>query len=499
MDLREQGEVPIAIPINFKELVSGSVVESSRIEAKEDFNPERVVHTICAFANDIDNIGGGYVLIGVAEKNSLLQLPPKGISREQVDSVLKRLSQLCRGIEPHYEPIVEPKQVAENRYVIVIWCPGGQGRPYKAYKNVYKKGSTERLYYIRKMASTPVATSEEERELYYVSSTIPFDDQANLAAFPSDLSLALMRDHLKEIGSSLYEQSEHATLEELADDLQLLSGPPESLRPRNVGILMFSDHIHTYFRYARIEVVDLPDPTGQNMVEKTFTGPIQRQLRDALTYIKNYMLESKIVKFADRAESQTVFNYPYAAVEEILSNAVYHRSYKVSEPITVRKTPDALEITSYPGFDRSIKDSDIQSRNIRGRIYRNRRIGDFLKELHLIEGRNTGFPTTFRALADNGSPMPDFQMDENRNYLSVILHVHPAFQPQESRRDAGRRELEQRILDALPERPVLISELARLLGYKGITKRLRITVDAMLSEGTLRSVRDGARNRIARP
>lgn len=331
-----------------------------------------------------------------------------------------------------------------------------------------------------------------------MSSTIPFDDQANLAAFPSDLSLALMRDHLKEIGSSLYEQSEHATLEELADDLQLLSGPPESLRPRNVGILMFSDHIHTYFRYARIEVVDLPDPTGQNMVEKTFTGPIQRQLRDALTYIKNYMLESKIVKFADRAESQTVFNYPYAAVEEILSNAVYHRSYKVSEPITVRKTPDALEITSYPGFDRSIKDSDIQSRNIRGRIYRNRRIGDFLKELHLIEGRNTGFPTTFRALADNGSPMPDFQMDENRNYLSVILHVHPAFQPQESRGDAGRRELEQRILDALPERPVLISELARLLGYKGITKRLRITVDAMLSEGTLRSVRDGARNRIAR-
>ena len=54
----------MAIPINSKELVSGSVVESSRIEAKEDFNPERVVHTICAFANDIDNIGGGYVLIG---------------------------------------------------------------------------------------------------------------------------------------------------------------------------------------------------------------------------------------------------------------------------------------------------------------------------------------------------------------------------------------------------------------------------------------------------
>ena len=49
-------------------------------------------------------------------------------------------------------------------------------------------------------------------------------------------------------------------------------------------------------------------------------------------------------------------NYPYAAVEEILSNAVHHRSYQIGEPINVRITPTAMEITSFPGFDRSITD-----------------------------------------------------------------------------------------------------------------------------------------------
>ena len=32
--------------------------------------------------------------------------------------------------------------------------------------------------------------------------------------------------------------------------------------------------------------MDILNPTGSNMVEKVFTGPIQRQLRDALGFIK---------------------------------------------------------------------------------------------------------------------------------------------------------------------------------------------------------------------
>lgn len=487
----------MTIPINIAQLISGSVVESTRIEFKAGFNPEAIIHTMCAFANDIDNIGGGYIVIGIEEKAGTPQLPPKGVRQTEVDGILKKLHGFCHCIEPFYEPVVEPV-VLQGSIVIVIWCSAGFGRPYKAAKNVYHNTSDKR-YYIRKLASTHVASPDEERELFYAASDIPFDDRPNLTASVDDLSLALMRDHLREIGSSLYGQSENASLVDLARDLQLLSGPPEDLRPRNVGLLMFSDHTARFFRYARIEVVDMPDPTGQNMTEKVFVGPIQRQLRDSLAYIKNYELKSMTLKHDDQPEATTVWNYPFAAVEEILSNAVYHRSYQIQEPITVRVTPEGMEITSYPGFDRSISDTDIAAHDIRARLYRNRRIGDFLKELHLIEGRNTGFPTAFASLRRNGSPMLRFEMDEERSFLSVILPIHPSFAPQRSRREANEDELKTRILSTLPTEPTSITQLARLLGYKGVSKRLRTTVNAMLRDGDLRAVADGARNKLTLP
>lgn len=52
----------MGLPINVHELIESRVVESSRIEYKADWNPEPIVHTITAFANDVDAMGGGYVV-----------------------------------------------------------------------------------------------------------------------------------------------------------------------------------------------------------------------------------------------------------------------------------------------------------------------------------------------------------------------------------------------------------------------------------------------------
>lgn len=80
----------MALPINIDKLVSGEVVESTRIEFKGGFNPNPIMHSICAFANDIDNIGGGYIIIGVDEDNGRPVLPPRGIDQSEVDRTLKR-------------------------------------------------------------------------------------------------------------------------------------------------------------------------------------------------------------------------------------------------------------------------------------------------------------------------------------------------------------------------------------------------------------------------
>jgi hypothetical protein len=38
------------------------------VEYQAGWNPEEIVHTICAFANDLHNLGGGYIFICIAEK-----------------------------------------------------------------------------------------------------------------------------------------------------------------------------------------------------------------------------------------------------------------------------------------------------------------------------------------------------------------------------------------------------------------------------------------------
>jgi len=59
--------------------------------------------------------------------------------------------------------------------------------------------------------------------------------------------------------------------------------------------------------------------------------------------------------------------------------------------------------------------------------YRNRRLGDFLKELDLTEGRATGIPVVFDAMRHNGSPDPVFETDEGRTWFQVKLPIQPAF------------------------------------------------------------------------
>lgn len=485
----------MAIPVNIDDLINQRIVESNRVEFKRDWNPSPIIHSICAFANDIDNVGGGYIVIGVEEKDGSPVFPVKGIDKNKVDDILKQLIGYCHCIEPLYYPVAEPV-LFDDKYIIVVWVSGGYGRPYKAAKDVYSDKSNK-LYYIRKFSSTVVASPQEEKQLFYVSSNIPFDDRPNLAADVSDLDIALMRQHLKEIGSSLYDLSLKSDALKVAKDMQLVAGPTENLKPLNVGILMFSENPQRYFRYARIEVVDMPDPTGTNMVEKTFVGPIQRQLRDALSYIKNYVLKEAVIKLPDRAEAHTIANYPYAAIEELLSNAVYHRSYQENEPITVKITPQSIAITSFPGFDSSITDENIAHFDITSPIYRNRRIGDFLKELHLIEGRNTGYPTVLNALRDNGSPYPTFTMDSGRTYLTVTLPVHPYFLPKVA--DNDKNALYQtKILEALGDKAMSKNELAQAMGYKGISAKLSQAVETMLANGTLKQVPIGSTVKICR-
>lgn len=259
-----------------------------------------------------------------------------------------------------------------------------------------------------------------------LTATVPFDDRQCRTADVDDLRPGLLQTFLKEVGSELHQQASKMPLVELGRQMNIVDGADEFVKPRNVGVLFFHDEPRTFIPGAQIDVVIFPDgPDSDVLVEKTFHGPLHEQVRDALRYIESSVIREKVIKHKDRAKATRLFNYPFPAVEEAVVNAVYHRSYEQREPVEVRVNPDGIEIVSYPGPDASIRIEALNTDKIVARRYRNRRIGEFLKELELTEGRCTGIPKIRAAMKKNGSPPPKFSTDEGRTYFLVELPVHP--------------------------------------------------------------------------
>ena len=491
----------MAIPITIDKLLNENIVEWARIEFKEGWNPETTLKTISAFANDIDNWGGGYIVIGAEEKDGKVVRPVKGIEPNSADKIQKELLRYCKYLKPVYLPQTEPVYF-DGKMLLLVWCPGGYERPYACPKAPDSKNS-EKIYYIRKLSSTIEATDIDVKELMSLSHNIPFDDRINPKAEMKDLKYPIIKNYLQNVGSSLLDDIDNLDTDQLARNLRIADGPLEYYKPLNVGLLFFNDHPEMFFPYSQIEVVNIPDPTGQGMEERTFTGPIDEQLQNTLNYIKNNVIAEKIYKVIGQAEAIRVKNYSYEAIEEFLSNAIYHKSYQIHEPVTVRIEADKIEITSTPGPDRSISDDDINKYQMRTRRYRNRRIGDFLKELHLVEGRNTGIPTAIKAIKENGSPLPTLLTDEERSFFSVIIPIHEAFLGkglsgnEEAGKDANiskrrtKKQIKECILDLLEEESISANELYKRLGYSGnASKTFRNCVEELIAEGQIHYASD---------
>ena len=442
------------LPINIENLLDDNVVEWVRIEFEKGWNPDTTLKTISAFANDMDNWGGGYIVIGAEEENGRLIRPVSGLSNDSIDHIQKELLKYCNYLKPKYIPQSEPVQY-DGKTLLLIWCPGGYDRPYQCPKKP-TSSNPEKTYYIRRLSSTIEASELDVKELMALTHNIPFDDRINIKSDITDLKFPLLRNYLQTVNSNLLNDIDRLTIEEIASNLRIADGPKEYYKPLNVGLLFFNDDPEKFFPYCRIELVNIPDPTGQAMEERIFTGPIDQQLQDVLRYIKNNVIAEKIFKSDDQAEAIRVKNYSFEALEEFISNAVYHRSYQLYDPITIRIEKECIEITSTPGPDKSISDEDIANLKMKSRRYRNRRIGDFLKELHLVEGRNTGIPTALRGIANNGSPLPEFITDDDRTFFSVIVPIHKSFLTAEvekpiiqNKKRRTKKEIKKLVVDCL--------------------------------------------------
>jgi len=479
------------LPINLDDLIHRRAIEDNRTEFKAAWGTRvktAVVHTVCAFANDLLNLNGGFIVIGIEEHAGRAVLPPRGLEGSDIERLQKEIRGACKRIQPDYQPVLFPVSY-QSKVILVVWAPAGDNRPYEAPENLSEKGSP-RHFYVRCGPETVKAQGELKRQLLETAAKVPFDDRRNSEGKLEDISPTLVRRFLHDIRSGLVEGKQALDDCELYRNLRIVTRLNGHEAPRNVGLLFFNEEPDRFFRGARIEVVQFGDDAGGDLIEeRVFTGPLPQQIKSVLAYLDS-LGGTLVQKIRGEAKVERTVPYPYEAMEEAIVNAVYHRGYDTPpEPTKVYLYPDRMEITSHPGPVQGIlPEHFLPSSHIPPVPARNRRIGEFLKELRLAEGRGTGIPKIHRKMEENGSPAARFDFDSERTYFRVILPVHPRYQVLHALREAAR-------LWAIGERHSAINHLTRAFEHQRGSGALASQIieyalgleDMKLAQDTIRS------------
>lgn len=413
------------LPINVNDLVSGRT-ESVRVEYKASWDAKttgpQVLKTICAFANDFQNLNGGYVLIGVGEGKGGAGAHVIGLPRADVEEAQKWISGRCKGnMRPSYAPVLSPEEL-EGRDVLVVWAPGSQDRPHRA-RNPHDGAWP---YWIRVGPQTVNAeTAGYLSALLETTAPVAWDNQAAHRSRLGDMREGMVREYLHEVGSDLRDQPDVATIYR---NMRLSVQVNNHEVARNVGLLFFADDPEQWFPGARIVVARFAaDRPGPVQDEHVFRGPLDAQVRSCLRHLEG-VSRAHVQKRREQSQVRGWVSYPIPALREAVVNAVYHRSYRpdVMEPTKVCLYPDRIEVISYPGPVPGIEPGHLAAdASIPPVGARNPRVGEFLKTLGLAEGWRTGLPAIYRAMQENGSPQPTFDFDDG--WFRATLPAHPEY------------------------------------------------------------------------
>lgn len=264
-----------------------------------------------------------------------------------------------------------------------------------------------------------------------LASRVPFDERGNPDIKIEDISTLLLREYLVKVGSKLAVELYTKPLENILEQMDLYVGPKENRMLRNVAAMMFCEDPSKFFKRTQVEVVYFPEGRLNNP-NNLYEGPVIKgsitQIIDrTLEYLNRMLVMQTVIKPKDSSRSQKFVTYPYQALEESVTNSLYHRDYREWEPVVITIEPQGITIQNVGGPDRSISAADISRCEILvSKRYRNRRLGEYLKELDLTEGRSTGIPTIQNVLENNGSPRAAVVTDEERTFFRITIPCHEA-------------------------------------------------------------------------
>lgn len=375
-------------------------IESDLVERKESWKgnaPDAGRQAVCAFANDLpDNRRPGVVFVGAKDDGT-----PSGLL--VTDELLRTLSDIKTdgNILPPPSITVEKRTLKDAEMAVVTVQPSDS--PPVRYKG---------QIFIRIGPRRSVATAQDERILNEKRRyrDIPFDVQPLPSCDLSALSRVLFeQEYLPNAFPPDVLAANNRTYEQRLAVCRMIAST-DSPVPTIVGVLVLGvstrDWIPgAYVQFLRIAGGRLTDLIQDEIVIDGALGQVLRRIDEKID--SHNRTEVDI-----RSSNQEVRRLPYprVALQQLIRNAVMHRSYEnTNAPVRVHWFDDRIEIINPGGPFGAVTLTNFGRAGITD--YRNPNVAEAMKVMGFVQRFGIGIQTARAELERNGNPDLEFQVE----------------------------------------------------------------------------------------
>ena len=383
-------------------------LESDSVERKESFkgdSPSSAREAVCAFANDLpDHRRPGVIFIGARNDGSPSGLPI-------TDELLRQLSDIKTDGNIVPPPtLTVAKRLLHGREMAVVTVWPADSPPVRYKGRVFTRIGPRRgiaspqderiLNEKRRYGDRPFDLRAVPSATLHDLDRRRFEDEYLPAAFPADVLAANDRS---------YEQRLAATKMVVASD---------EPTPTVLGVLVLSPRTRdfipgAYVQFLRIAGRELADPVSD---EQLIDGPVAEVLRRTDEKLGAHNRIAVDLTSGER-ERRTPL-YPMPALQQIVRNAVMHRSYEATNaPVRMTWYDDRIEIANPGGPYGAVTVENFGQPGVSD--YRNPSLAEALRVLGFVQRFGVGIATARRELAANGNPPPEFEV--NPSHVGVTL------------------------------------------------------------------------------
>ncbi len=383
-------------------------LESDRAERKETFKgdaPDTVRQAICAFANDLaGHQAAGIAFIGVQDNGQPAGLPI-------TDELLLNLASIRSdgNILPLPSMSVEKRTLLGSEVAVITVMPSDA-------PPVRYKGRT----YIRTGPRRGIASAQDERILNERPRyrDLPFDLQPVSFATLADLNRNTFEsEYLPGAFSADTLEANNRSYEERLSACRMIDSIDSAL-PTVLASLVLGNRPRdlipsAYIQFLRFDGDELDAP----IIDE---AAIDGRLGEVLTRIDDKIKAniSTRVDLESGATEKRRWDYPLAALQQLIRNAVMHRAYESTyAPIRFTWFRDRIEIVNPGGPFGMVTTENFGRPGVTD--YRNPNLAEAMKVLGYVQRFGVGIATARRLLNENGNPPPEFEPRDTHVLVTI--------------------------------------------------------------------------------